>query len=313
MSDSDFQPVISTVCTQRVLPEMLVFKYSLERLYPPGTVRWILCTDEVTTDYFAADVNIACTNCIEKSGSHWQSSEEAKETFFRLVTRKFDVVRQSIAAHGYALLLDTDMVFLQPFRADIAHWLADDSLDLVLSPDRSPKALRFNAGMVLVKNAAFVDHWEELTLSRKYHYEQGALNAAVATGRYRHELFSFVYNMAHWRRLTWQRMAFDTRRRGRISYRGEDVINLHIHLFSHHRIGGLHYHYMVQNMLRRLRRYHPELHAFHAFVRDCFSVEDGRCVLWPILGDVSLQDEYARFAQALGRVTIHDAGDDVAD
>jgi hypothetical protein len=295
---------VSSVCSAPVLKELMLCKYSLEQLHPPSELEWILMTDALVHDYFEGDASVTSTPSIGLSGDHWSSTDGVEEAFFDIVLKKFDVMEASIERCGYAFVVDSDLVFLRAFDHSFEAWLQDDQPDAVLSPDTpDASAVHFNCGMMLIKNLELVARWREVTLSREHFYEQGALNATIAEGRFKHAVFPHSHNFGMWKKWAWDAMRLRAMVGRHLRYQDELVHSLHMHMFDFG-FKSRTYPILIRQMQHLLIRCHPELGYFMEFVRDCVRVVDERCVVLPFMGEPGWHERYVGFVNALGRVDV---------
>ena len=225
---------LSCVCTERVLNEFLILKYSMS-LYNPE-VKWILSTDKFVSDYFIDDPTVECFEWIKDSGSHRDRDKESVNNYINLVNTKLDLLELSIERYGYGFILDTDMIITNKFdnkflmsafngTADIMvtdHTLKDKKLE-----DRVGK---YNAGLVFIRNKKLLSKWKEITYTGEYFFEQKPLEVALQAGRYKILLFDDTYNVAYWKMNNNPSLTLTTGDNIRIN--NKSVILIHSHVLD---------------------------------------------------------------------------------
>lgn len=228
--------ILATVVTKNHLKEFLFLKFSAEYFHK---CEWYVYCDEYCYNYLKTNTNINLYKAPISDGKVF-GSEKEKENFFQTILLKFDACEKALEKNNYVLFVDSDIVFTNKHCSLFEEFISSD-LDIVASPhyQLNPKIDAdwgiFNVGFILIKNKNLIKKWKEVTLSKKYLFEQKPLEVAIAEGKFKFDTFPITYNMGWWRfnnHKTIHRFESIDYQRKKLSLAGIPIISFHTHLFN---------------------------------------------------------------------------------
>lgn len=215
--------------TKNLIHEFLILHKSLQ-LFNPETKIVVLCDDESAKIILAlANPNIIVLNELKKL--NYSAIKLRKKHFLKLVLRKCDVMQYAVDTFGETLFVDTDIVFLNPFKV-----VSDKQL--VLSRHHidnffEEKYGKYNVGYLLIRDKSFPEWLKKATLTRSNYFEQECLNHAER--EFDIEVFSMNHNFGWWRLYQYK---FPGERYQKFDYgstifwNDEPLVSVHVHMCS---------------------------------------------------------------------------------
>lgn len=228
--------ILASVVTKNHLKEFLFLKFSAEYYH---TCEWYVYCDSFCYEYLKDNTNMHLFEAPIGDGKVF-GTETEKESFFATILTKFDACHKALDDHSSVLFVDSDIVFTNHY-CSLFEEFTESELDIVASPhyQLNPQVDKdwgvFNVGFILIKSKDLLNKWKEVTLSKKYLFEQKPLEVAIAEGNFKWDTFPITYNMGWWRfnnQKTQHRFESLDGQRGKISLAGIPIISFHTHMFN---------------------------------------------------------------------------------
>lgn len=228
---------VCCVVTDKTLAEFELLKFSLEQYHD---VEWYISCDAVVESYYRDTAEVNQIKLVESDDcDHNIQSQEKNNNFMKVVMTKFKICREALKKHDHCLLLDSDMVFVNPIEDRVLELMRDRSVDAIISPHMTnsvsieSKHGYYNCGMVAIMDEDFLNSWEELSSNYKkfnMYYEQQPLefiHRSFLTSN-----FPIHYNLGWWRfnlPHTQDRIKMFNEKDSKLYFANNEAVNFHFH------------------------------------------------------------------------------------
>jgi len=228
---------VCSVVTENVINEFLLFRLSMLQYHQ--NCKWILSTDAKTAEVLSDPIfsDVECNVLVEEQGSHRFADANEDRKFYNLVKTKLDIARMSMDRHGYAFIMDTDMIMLSPFGKTFLDYITNSSIDVMATSHNlidkvaEEKYGKYNVGMIVIRSDEFIDEWESY-MSDDLFFEQKPFELAVDTCNYTFGELEDVFNVAYWKMNNNPNLSIHFGSDDMICISGKEIVNAHVHLIN---------------------------------------------------------------------------------
>ena len=228
---------VASVVTQKTMGEFDLLKMSLEQYHE---VQWTISCDDVANEKYKNVENVTCLNLIETDDcDHNYGSEQQKDNWMKVMMTKFNAVNDLISKYGHGLILDCDMVFVNPIEKSVFSLFMNDNVDASICqhmtndwPTEANHGL-YNAGMVHIRSENFSKQWEMLSSQYKkygFYFEQQPLE--YVQRNFNSFNMPINYNIGWWRfnrQSTQKRINLLNIKDDKIYFGSKPAVNFHVH------------------------------------------------------------------------------------
>ena len=169
---------------------------------------------------------------LDKYTNETRRTMESKNIFTEFLLNKAVVMLHALRYHTDVMLLDTDILFMNPIN------IIDKSKEVGLSPHYTKKINTdevgyYNVGVLWTNNSNVVNDWVKFTKTSRY-FEQASLEDLAK--KYRHQEFGEEINVMPWRILVGSNPTYVSKcinlKNNNIYYKDKPLVFIHTHFLD---------------------------------------------------------------------------------